>query len=396
MIITVKKYELGDLSSKDAIHYYVYLKDDTGNEQTISVYCSDALKTEWGIEDKDLLFTNLYPLVRAMIISWISKGIAKNINEIYPLSFTTYDAPNKPPAELYSLPDKLLIENTAPVSPGTYAVFICHAIEDRELGNCIKLLLEDFNIKSFVAHDDIELGDIWEPKILETIKDSKIMITLGTKETESSSWVNFETGLGYDKMFPILFDKLTDKVSYIKNKQGIIMDYGNSDSGLLTLIDKVLSRLGVINKRTEEEMKLLPNFLNLKKIILEKYKNMRNAEEMKQSLRVGDLLYIYRMTKGNSSLVEVFNKSNDDLIDLNITLEYFDKAGNSHKKEARVINSYEDPLYARPYICKLIRKNETKYIIDFPRALTKVTITGKESSSGNNFEKIFEVKPEQA
>jgi hypothetical protein len=394
MFVTVRKYEIEDSLDGDFVKYVVYLEDDTGNEQTVSVYCSLTLKAVWEIEDERLLFESLYPLVRDRVISLLSRRISRNINEVYPLSFTTHDAPNKPPVKRYLLPDKIEIENITLQSLDVYAVFICHAIEDKQLGNNIKRLLEDFDIKSFVAHDDIELGDIWEPKILETIKDSKIIVTLGTKEIESSSWVNFETGLGYDKMFPIFFDKLTDRVSYINNKQGIIMDYDHLDTSLLKLINKVLSKLGLSSKRKEDEIKSLPSFKELKQVISEKYKDIGKTEEIEQSFINKDWLYIYRRPQNNFSLAEIFNRSDKDLIDLNITLEYLDKVGKIHKNEAKVINSNEDPLYARAYICKLIRRNESKLIISFPRTLTKVTVTGKESTSGNNFEETFEVRAE--
>ena len=42
----------------------------------------------------------------------------------------------------------------------------------------LKNLFEDFGVQSFVAHDDIEEGEVWE-------------LTL---HIEDSAWVNFETG----------------------------------------------------------------------------------------------------------------------------------------------------------------------------------------------------------
>jgi len=397
MFVIVKKYELEYPAAGDSVQYSIYLEDDSGVEQTVSIYCSETLKAVWGVEDNKLLFENLYPLVRDEIISLFKKRISKNISEIYPISFNTYNSPKKPPNKRYKLPDKFEIEDINTLPPNVYAVFICHAIEDRELGNNIKCLLEDFDIKTFVAHDDIELGKIWEPTIIETIQASKIVVTLGTKNIETSPWVNFETGLAYDKMFPVLFDKLTDEVSYIKNKQGIIIDYKDVDKSLLKLIQNVLSKLGIMNKKTTEEIKNLLSFLNLKKIINKNYvtsHDMRNHEEALSLNLNKKRLYGYRKNRGRASLAQIFNKSSEDLIDLDIILEYIDKTGVDQKRQAMVIDNNENPVLATPYQCKMIRRNDAATIIDFPRVATKIIVTGKDAHSETPFKEEFELKEE--
>jgi len=152
-----------------------------------------------------------------------------------------------------------------------YAVFICHAEEDKQLANLIKSLLKDFNITSFIAHDDIKKGKKWEPTILDTLEKSKIVLVLGTKHVEKSAWVNFETGLGYNKMFPLLFDKLSDEVSYIKNVQGIIADYKNIKKTILALMREIISKLGITTDKDDNQIISLGSFKKLEEYIIKKY-----------------------------------------------------------------------------------------------------------------------------
>jgi len=154
----------------------------------------------------------------------------------------------------------------------SYAVFLSHSKQDKDLANKIKKLLIDIDVVSFVAHDDIEEGEIWEPALIDAIKNSKIMVVLGTENIEDSAWVNFETGLGYNTLFPLIFVNLSDKVSYIKNKQGIILDYTNLDKGILKLIYTTLTKLGIAIKKSDEEIIKLKSFKEVKNHIHNHYK----------------------------------------------------------------------------------------------------------------------------
>ncbi len=169
---------------------------------------------------------------------------------------------------------KIKIETTkeSEAEGKTYAVFLSHSQKDKLLANKIKSLLNEMDVISFVAHDDIEEGEVWEPTIIERVKNSKIIIVLGTTDIENSAWVNFETGIGYDKMFPVLFNKLTDKVSYIKNKQGIIIDYNEVDKSILKFVYTVISKLGLTTKKSDDAIRSLEYFKELKDYILENYK----------------------------------------------------------------------------------------------------------------------------
>jgi hypothetical protein len=155
--------------------------------------------------------------------------------------------------------------------PEVYAVFISHAIEDKTLANSIKQLLSDFDIKSFVAHDDIKKGEPWQSSIIYNLYDSKVLLVLGTKYIETSTWVNFEVGLGYDKMFPLLFDELSDQVSYIKGSQGIDVRGKKVENVALDLLCTIASKLGVYLEVDEKSIESLASFRNLKALISTNY-----------------------------------------------------------------------------------------------------------------------------
>ena len=73
-------------------------------------------------------------------------------------------------------------------------------------------------------------------------------------------------------MFPIIFHELSDKVSYIKNKQGIIIRYNAIEKSIIKLITTVLSKLGISTDKKEEEIKSMQIFQELINYILKEYK----------------------------------------------------------------------------------------------------------------------------
>jgi len=386
MLITVKSYQIIP-TSEDAVQYNIHITDDADNKHVVTAYCSRTLRSTWGIEDNHKLFESLYPWIRRIIAKWIQEGTVKNIDELGPIALTTYDAPKKPPHESYSLPNTIEIKKILPEPSVTYAVFISHTSADRKLANCLKQFLTDFHIKAFVAHDDIELGDIWEPTIIENVRNSKIMIALGSKGVELSPWVNFETGLAYDKMFPILLEPLSDKVSYVKNKQGINMVHGDLDSNLLKLSSKVLSKLGLTSDKKKEVVKALPSFQALRNEI----RRNRQPEKPTSATPALSKLYISRTRKGNHELAEIFNKSNEDIIDMNTIIDYIDKTGEAQRVKAKFINHTDDPLRASPSVCRILKRKETKYIANFPRVKALVLIQGIEAGSNLRFDEQHKV-----
>lgn len=111
----------------------------------------------------------------------------------------------------------------------------------------------------------------------------------------------------------------------------------------------------------------------------------------KQGAQTADKLYLSRILKSIYSLGELYNLSGEDILDLNIALDFVDKSDRRVNVDARVINSSEDPLRARPFSPSIIRQKETLCISDFPRVPVKVIVSGKLASTRENYRQIFDI-----
>jgi hypothetical protein len=100
-------------------------------------------------------------------------------------------------------------------------------------------------------------------------------------------------------------------------------------------------------------------------------------------------LHLSRITKGTYSLGELYNLSDEDLADVDITLEFIDKSNNRVTKKGKVINTSEDPIRANPSNLGLLKRKESKHIIDFPRTQVKVITKGRVLGSDEIFNEEF-------
>lgn len=109
MAIFAKEYKIIPTGG-DRVTFHIFIEDNSGNKTILPVFCSNTLKAVWGINNNANLFDNLYPLVRNIIRDDFSSGKIRSIQELSPLAFTTYDAPEIPPQPKYSLPDTINIQ----------------------------------------------------------------------------------------------------------------------------------------------------------------------------------------------------------------------------------------------------------------------------------------------
>lgn len=82
--------------------------------------------------------------------------------------------------------------------------FISYSHEDRKIAWSLKEGLRSFGIISFLAHEDIEIGDIWRNRIISELKNNDIFIALISKNFKSSEWTGHETGYAISKEKPII------------------------------------------------------------------------------------------------------------------------------------------------------------------------------------------------
>jgi hypothetical protein len=74
-------------------------------------------------------------------------------------------------------------------------IFISYSVKDKEIAGKVKNILSKFNISAFLAHEDIEVSEEWEKRILEEIKTSSIFICLLSENFIHSDYCIQETGI---------------------------------------------------------------------------------------------------------------------------------------------------------------------------------------------------------
>lgn len=111
----------------------------------------------------------------------------------------------------------------------------------------------------------------------------------------------------------------------------------------------------------------------------------------------GAKVNICRIKKGIYHLAEIYNAGPEDITDLVVKL-YYKRSGIDNLSEEeirRFINDNENPTFARPSDCKIIRAKEKKLITDFPfrnlEGKIKVNIKGKTMLSGKFINQDVEI-----
>lgn len=72
--------------------------------------------------------------------------------------------------------------------------FISYSNSDRKMARATKSALEDFGIKGFLAHEDLQVSEEWRDSIIEELKTAKIFVTLLSANFKASEWCAQEVG----------------------------------------------------------------------------------------------------------------------------------------------------------------------------------------------------------
>ncbi len=72
--------------------------------------------------------------------------------------------------------------------------FISYAHQDRVAAGNLKIALENFDIETFLAHDDINPSEEWQQVILKSLSGCDIFLPLLTDNFADSNWTDQETG----------------------------------------------------------------------------------------------------------------------------------------------------------------------------------------------------------
>jgi hypothetical protein len=77
--------------------------------------------------------------------------------------------------------------------------FISYSTKDKKHGAAVKAALEKFQIKSFLAHNDLRVSEEWKNRILQELEECDIFIPLLSKEFSKSKWCDQETGISVNR-----------------------------------------------------------------------------------------------------------------------------------------------------------------------------------------------------
>lgn len=93
---------------------------------------------------------------------------------------------------------------TAPIE-----IFLSHANKDKKIAKKLADELNNYALKVFVAHEDIEVGDKWESILFNKIKECDLFIALLSENFHSAQYTDHEVGIAYGLnklVFPIRID----------------------------------------------------------------------------------------------------------------------------------------------------------------------------------------------
>jgi len=121
--------------------------------------------------------------------------------------------------------------------------FISYSTNDKQIAGRIKSILNEHQIDSFLAHEDINVSQHWKDRIVKELTESKIVIPLLSTAFKKSEWAPQEIGLAFGRgnilFIPLSIDRTIPFgfISHIQGKQ--IPDAGVSRDLLIgPIIDR--------------------------------------------------------------------------------------------------------------------------------------------------------------
>lgn len=83
-------------------------------------------------------------------------------------------------------------------------IFISHKVEDKLYAARLKSWLANFGMDAFVAHEDIEVSDLWASSIEENLKSCNALVYICTDRANDSSWCQQEIGWALGRDIPVI------------------------------------------------------------------------------------------------------------------------------------------------------------------------------------------------
>ena len=72
--------------------------------------------------------------------------------------------------------------------------FISYSVADKDWGARVKTALESLGVGSFLAHDDMQVSELWRDRIIEELREVDIFVAILSSSFRSSEWCSQEVG----------------------------------------------------------------------------------------------------------------------------------------------------------------------------------------------------------
>lgn len=106
-------------------------------------------------------------------------------------------------------------------------VFLSHSVKDKEKAAQLKYQLSQYDIKLFIAHEDIDVGVEWLGTLYKEIRNCNVFFMLLSKNYHASNYTDQEAGMALNLNKPILqisVDK-TEPYGFTSKIQAIMCKY---------------------------------------------------------------------------------------------------------------------------------------------------------------------------
>lgn len=158
------------------------------------------------------------------------------------------------------------------MSPDKHDVFISYSTKNSDIANKICYVLEQNNLKCWIAPRNISSGRIYVDEIADAIKSTKIVVLVYSKYSQESKYVNNEINMAFSNNKPIISFNIDDSLPkedmeyYLKVTQWLSA-FPNPEAELETL---TLDALKLCDEKTD--VPVLVDLTNFKQEDLSKHK----------------------------------------------------------------------------------------------------------------------------
>lgn len=87
--------------------------------------------------------------------------------------------------------------------------FISYSSKDKKQGAAVKAALNEINIESFLAHDDVRVSEEWKKRILAELKECELFVPLLSEAFKASEWCGQEIGVVVERGNDVLIIPLS-------------------------------------------------------------------------------------------------------------------------------------------------------------------------------------------